>query len=85
MTATVIPFPTRIGGHTARDTAAFIAAGLNPENHQFREHPVRCWECGAETWHVNTFCDRHYQPPGQALHPATRVTPHPRHEGEVQP
>lgn len=50
-------------GHTERDHAALVAAGVDPASTQPREQPVRCYACPTRTWHQAGNCDRHYMVP----------------------
>lgn len=43
-------------GHTVIDFATLAA----PDRVQPRERPVRCQDCGAQTWNVGALCDRHH-------------------------
>lgn len=55
-------------GHTERDHAALIAAGVDPASTQPREHPVNCTWCHQPTMNQSGNCDRdaHYTAPWAA-------------------
>lgn len=50
-------------GHTPRDAAALLAAGIDPADTQPRERLVPCLTCGAATMHTAAHCDTHWVPP----------------------
>lgn len=55
------------GCHTPLDLAALVAAGVDPESTQPREHEVRCTFCAARTLNQMAGCDQHYRTPDAAV------------------
>lgn len=53
-------------GHTPKDHAALLAAGIDPEGTQARDRKVKCWDCPTLTANLAGNCDRHYLPPKRA-------------------
>lgn len=55
-------------GHTEKDFAALVAAGVDPASTQPREHSVRCTWCLRPTMNQSGNCDRdeHYTAPWAA-------------------
>lgn len=54
--------------HTDADHQTLLAAGVDPDSTQPREHAVPCQTCHRPTWNVAAHCDLHY-----VAHPAARA------------
>lgn len=60
-------------GHTERDFAELVAAGVDPQITQGREHAVRCAMCDRRTFHQEGRCDVHYIAPHAARRALARA------------
>ena len=58
--------------HTTKDLEHFATHGINPNNTQPRDHPVKCF-CNTPTWNQNAKCDRHYNTTTKALNRARKA------------